>query len=388
MKLWLGVVRGRLTNWIFFVGDSFNTGDVLLEIETDKAQIDVEAQDDGILAKIYCQNGAKNIQVGDGIAILAEPGDDLASLEIPSADSVKASSGAAAEAPKEEAAPEAPKEESSAPAKKSSSSVQSSSGKANPDLSFAPSVQGLLHANGISKEDALSKIPASGPNGRLLKGDILAYLGKISQESVDIVSDSIKKLQHLDLSNIKIKQPEPESQSAEKSAERAAEQPKPAKKEPVVLRNTISLTDINLLKATAEATYNSSIPVETLVNKASKLASKDIPSLSKPKPSVLYDPVFEDLVTPSSRQAPFTVEFSYTSSSFASQAQPSDIYDILGSSRKPVTAPRGAANSGSPQLVNVSVKVNEKVPGSTKKAQLFMDRLGYYLTEGKGELIV
>jgi len=68
-------------------GDSFSAGDVILEIETDKAQMDVEAQEDGILAKIVVAEGAKAVQVGSRIAVLAEEGDDLATLEIPADDS-------------------------------------------------------------------------------------------------------------------------------------------------------------------------------------------------------------------------------------------------------------------------------------------------------------
>src|SRR5208282_6494379 len=64
-------------------GDSFSAGDVLLEIETDKAQMDVEAQDDGILAKIIVPNGTHNVKVGETIAVLAEEGDDISSVEIP-----------------------------------------------------------------------------------------------------------------------------------------------------------------------------------------------------------------------------------------------------------------------------------------------------------------
>lgn len=52
--------------------------------ETDKATIDVEAQDDGIMGKILSPGGTKQIPVGQGIAILAEEGDDLGSIEIPS----------------------------------------------------------------------------------------------------------------------------------------------------------------------------------------------------------------------------------------------------------------------------------------------------------------
>ncbi|KAG0221225.1 hypothetical protein BGW41_007072, partial [Actinomortierella wolfii] len=63
-------------------GDTVSAGDVLLEIETDKATMDVEAVDDGILAKILHPAGSK-VSVNETIALLAEEGDDLSKIEIP-----------------------------------------------------------------------------------------------------------------------------------------------------------------------------------------------------------------------------------------------------------------------------------------------------------------
>src|SRR5450432_3030777 len=76
------MTEGNISSWRVKEGDSFSAGDVLLEIETDKASMDVEAQDDGILAKIIQPDGSKAIQVGARIGVIAEPGDDLSSLEI------------------------------------------------------------------------------------------------------------------------------------------------------------------------------------------------------------------------------------------------------------------------------------------------------------------
>lgn len=61
------MTEGNIASWKIKEGDSFSAGDVLLEIETDKAQMDVEAQDDGILAKITVQDGSKAVQVGTRI---------------------------------------------------------------------------------------------------------------------------------------------------------------------------------------------------------------------------------------------------------------------------------------------------------------------------------
>ena len=66
------MTEGNIASWKVKEGDSFSTGDVLLEIETDKATMDVEAQDDGIMAKIFAPDGSKNVQVGTRIELLLE----------------------------------------------------------------------------------------------------------------------------------------------------------------------------------------------------------------------------------------------------------------------------------------------------------------------------
>ncbi|KLU87891.1 pyruvate dehydrogenase complex protein X component [Magnaporthiopsis poae ATCC 64411] len=77
------MTEGNIAAWRVKEGDKFSAGDVLLEIETDKATMDVEAQDEGILMKIMQGDGAKAIKVGARIAVLAEDGDDISALEIP-----------------------------------------------------------------------------------------------------------------------------------------------------------------------------------------------------------------------------------------------------------------------------------------------------------------
>ena len=80
------MTEGNIATWRVKEGDSFTAGDVILEIETDKATMDVEAQDDGKLFKIMQGDGAKGVQVGERIAVMAEENDDLSSLEVPAED--------------------------------------------------------------------------------------------------------------------------------------------------------------------------------------------------------------------------------------------------------------------------------------------------------------
>jgi len=78
---------GAIVEWKVKEGESFNSGDPILDIETDKATISVDAIDNGILAKILLPDGTKDIDVGTPIAFIAEEGDDLSSLKFPEVES-------------------------------------------------------------------------------------------------------------------------------------------------------------------------------------------------------------------------------------------------------------------------------------------------------------
>ncbi|KAJ3857326.1 pyruvate dehydrogenase X component [Lentinula lateritia] len=188
------MTEGGIASWKKEEGESFVAGDVLLEIETDKATIDVEAQDDGILGKILVPDGTKNVKIGKIIALLAEEGDDISSLQ-----------------PPKENAPEAPKQEASS---SSSTSISSSSPpKSFPESSapqksqpsdhisrfgpIFPSVYRLLAENNI--RDA-SQIAGTGVRGMVTKGDVLAFLGKASgplgtfKQSLTPIEEAVKGL--------------------------------------------------------------------------------------------------------------------------------------------------------------------------------------------------
>ncbi|KAL5535636.1 hypothetical protein ACEPAF_3730 [Sanghuangporus sanghuang] len=164
--------EGGITSWKKKEGEHFSSGDVLLEVETDKATIDVEAQDDGILAKIIKPDGAKNIVVGAPIGILAEEGDDLSAAE----DLAKEVSQEKPEKPKtEEAAPVPPK-----PEPKPEPGEKPAPPKEEPKKADLPTGDRIF-ASPIAKKIALergvplSKVKGSGPNGRILREDVEKY---------------------------------------------------------------------------------------------------------------------------------------------------------------------------------------------------------------------
>ena len=69
------MTTGTLAKWLVGEGDRVNSGDVIAEIETDKATMEVESVDDGIMAKIFVDAGTENVAVGAVIAVLAEDGE-------------------------------------------------------------------------------------------------------------------------------------------------------------------------------------------------------------------------------------------------------------------------------------------------------------------------
>lgn len=172
------MTEGGLAEWKVKEGQSFAQGDVLLDIETDKATMDVEAPEDGVLAKILVGNGSKDVPVGKTIALLAEEGDDLSNIEIPTEEE-KAPAASSASAP----APEAPKAQEpfqadSSPAVPAASS-NNNEGALHPPSGgpYLPSVARLLTEKKISDP---SQIKGTGLHGRLTKGDVLAFLGEAS----------------------------------------------------------------------------------------------------------------------------------------------------------------------------------------------------------------
>ncbi|WFD27248.1 dihydrolipoyllysine-residue acetyltransferase [Malassezia nana] len=159
--------KGNLGEWKVKEGDTFQAGDVLLEVETDKALMDVEAANEGIMAKILVPSGSKDVAVNDVIAFTAEEGDDLSDLP-----DVSKPKEDASEKPKEDA-PDKPKED--AP-KSDAPPPPRSQGHAHFDKPAFPSVMRLANAYGIDEPE--KDIKATGPHGMLTKGDVLAYLKK------------------------------------------------------------------------------------------------------------------------------------------------------------------------------------------------------------------
>ncbi len=158
--------EGNLAKWLVKEGDKVKSGDVIAEIETDKATMEVEAVDEGTVAKLVVPAGTEGVKVNALIAVLAADGEDVAAAASGAGSAAPAQKAAAApaEAPKAEAAP-APAP--SAPAAAPAPAAASSSG-ARPFSS--PLARRLAKEAGID----LSAVAGTGPHGRVVKSDIEA----------------------------------------------------------------------------------------------------------------------------------------------------------------------------------------------------------------------
>lgn len=160
--------KGNLARWLKKEGDQVKSGDVLAEIETDKATMEVEAVDEGILAKILVPAGTADVPVNDIIAILAEEGEDVAAA------AASASAGAAPAAAPTPAAPPATAPMTPA-AQAPVSAVAAAPAVA---LSHTGRVFSSPLARRLAKEAGidLAVVKGTGPHGRVIERDVQAAI--------------------------------------------------------------------------------------------------------------------------------------------------------------------------------------------------------------------
>ncbi|WP_406870312.1 pyruvate dehydrogenase complex dihydrolipoamide acetyltransferase [Thioclava sp. 'Guangxiensis'] len=147
--------EGTLARWLKKEGDTVASGDIIAEIETDKATMEFEAVDEGVLGKILIAEGTEGVKVNTPIAVMLEEGEDASAIETASNPAAPAKSEAPAEAPKAEAAPAA----AAAPA------APAKDGKR---LFASPLARRIAAQKGLD----LATIAGSGPRGRIVKADV------------------------------------------------------------------------------------------------------------------------------------------------------------------------------------------------------------------------
>jgi pyruvate dehydrogenase E2 component (dihydrolipoamide acetyltransferase) len=172
--------KGNLSKWLKKEGDKVSSGDVIAEIETDKATMEVEAVDEGTIAKIVVAEGTNDVPVNDLIGILALDGEDVKAVAAGGGGSAKPASDkkpeqAAASDAKSEVKAEAKTEakaeakpESTAQDKATSTSTGAAPAKEGARVFASPLARRLAKEAGID----ISRINGSGPRGRVVASDV------------------------------------------------------------------------------------------------------------------------------------------------------------------------------------------------------------------------
>lgn len=166
--------KGNLAKWLKKEGDTVKSGDVIAEIETDKATMEVEAVDEGILAKIVVPEGTADVPVNQLIALIAGEGEDPKSVTAPTA-----GGAAPAAAPKVEAAPApaaapqpaamtAPSAQAPAPVVKPNGAGQAAGNR----MFASPLAKRIAKEAGVD----IASVRGSGPHGRIVEKDVRAAL--------------------------------------------------------------------------------------------------------------------------------------------------------------------------------------------------------------------
>jgi pyruvate dehydrogenase E2 component (dihydrolipoamide acetyltransferase) len=176
------MTEGNLAKWLKSEGDEVSAGDVIAEIETDKATMEVEAVDEGILGKILVPDGTEGVQVNQPIALLLEEGEDKTALEgyeakggpapkpaeekEPAAAAGQDKKSAPKETPAKAAAPKQQEKAAPAPA-----APQTQTGER---VFASPLARRMAQQAGID----ITALKGSGPHGRVVKADIDAAMEK------------------------------------------------------------------------------------------------------------------------------------------------------------------------------------------------------------------
>lgn len=161
---------GSISSWTLKAGDSFAAGDVFCSVETDKATVDFEAQDDGVVAKILAEAGPAELKVGTPIMVTVEDEGDVAAFAdfqidatAPAPAPPPASSPPAVETPMEAAPAAAP---TAVPPPTSSSTTSGNRVVASP----------LAHMLAKELGYNIASIPGTGPGGRIIAADVKEFV--------------------------------------------------------------------------------------------------------------------------------------------------------------------------------------------------------------------
>ena len=167
------MASGNIASWKKKAGDSVSAGDIIAEVETDKATMEWEAQDDGVIAKILVEAGVSDVPVGTPVAVVVDDESLVAAFEGYTAADAAAKEGGGAAAPAA-AAPAA----ATAPAPSSSAAAAAAAPRRAATLASGPRVIASPYAKRLAADAGVSLVgvPGTGPAGRVVAADVAALL--------------------------------------------------------------------------------------------------------------------------------------------------------------------------------------------------------------------
>ncbi|KAG0154351.1 hypothetical protein PDIDSM_1731 [Penicillium digitatum] len=253
----------------------------------------------------------------------------------------------------------------------------------NPAYPLYPPVAQLLREKGIPKSD-VSKIPASGPKGRLLKGDVLAYIGQIPANYPSTQAATLAKLSHLDLSNIKI------APAAAPAAPAAAEQeivPEPLPMTSVAI--SVSLAAVLSAQKKLQDNLGVMVPLSRFLAVATDLANDDLPRLASSKPSA--DELFNEVLGAqpiNTSRGDYVPELNVLEAPKAVRSKPvaEDLIDFLSAKSPKKSVPRASTESSAGVASNVfslTVPADEET-----RAKAFLERIKTLLSVEPARLVL
>jgi pyruvate dehydrogenase E2 component (dihydrolipoamide acetyltransferase) len=160
---------GNLAKWLKKEGDAVKAGDVIAEIETDKATMEVEAVDEGRIGKILVPEGTQDVKVNAPIAVLLEEGEDASAIAAAPAAKEPPAAAKSEDAPSRAEAPKpAPKSEPAAKAVPAAAPAPAKANGGGGRVFASPLARRLASEGGID----LTMVSGTGPHGRVVKADI------------------------------------------------------------------------------------------------------------------------------------------------------------------------------------------------------------------------
>ena len=157
--------EGTLAKWLVKVGDKVSSGDIMAEIETDKATMEFEAVDEGVITSISVAEGSEGVKVGTVIATLAGEDEDASAAPAPKPEAAAAPESKSVQAEPVEALPSSAPQ---APSAEGKSSPSTSSGQSGERVVASPLAKRIASERGID----LASVTGTGPGGRIVKADV------------------------------------------------------------------------------------------------------------------------------------------------------------------------------------------------------------------------